>query len=109
MMQEWHQLVPMSGHVEESEIAKNLQLIRDCNLPGSFFCLSTRLLTTPLKMIGAHLSKHHRSWRKKNKQTIKQTNKQKQRTKHTPPHHHTHTHTHTQSQLLFRKKSNTFQ
>ena len=26
MMQAWHQLVPMSGHVEESETAKKLQL-----------------------------------------------------------------------------------
>ena len=26
MMPEWHQLVPMSGHAEESETVKNLQL-----------------------------------------------------------------------------------
>ena len=43
MMSEWHQLVPMSGHVEESETAQKIATIRDFHLPGSFFCLSSRL------------------------------------------------------------------
>ena len=44
MMPEWDQLVPMSGHVEESGTAKKkIATIRDFNLRGSFFCLSTRL------------------------------------------------------------------
>ena len=43
MMQEWNQLVPMLGHVDESETAKKIATIRDFYLPGSFFCLSTRL------------------------------------------------------------------
>ena len=34
MPSEWHQFVPILGHVEESETAKN---VRDFHLPGSFF------------------------------------------------------------------------
>ena len=49
MMPEWHQLVPMSGHVKESETAKRIATTRDFNIPGSFFCLSTRLLCTHWK------------------------------------------------------------
>ena len=43
MMSEWHHLILMSGHVEESETVKTNATIRDINLPGSFFCLSTLL------------------------------------------------------------------
>ena len=43
-MLERHQLVPMLGHVEESETAKKIATIRDFHDPGAFFCSSSRLL-----------------------------------------------------------------
>ena len=40
MMPEWHQLVSMSGHVEESETARKLQLIATTSIyqVHSFVC-----------------------------------------------------------------------
>ena len=42
MMPAWHQLLSMSGHVEESDYSKKIATIRQYfHLgPGSFFCLS---------------------------------------------------------------------